>query len=406
MAEGGTENLDCWPPGASTKLSRCLSRPRYWPALAFVPLLLSGQFKGAGMDSVVGIDSTLLSMALLFSVAVGIVGRGRLGGGPRALWPFWFLVLAAGFGLLHASVSSYADLKARAFFLISVPAVAILSLVIQDARAMHGYVRAWIIAGVVVSIAVLVTPNDVALYGRESLGTGTLGVANLAGAALLLTVLEAAEGTIRVRWAIPLLVLLSVSMVAVGSRGPVLATGSALLVGLLLRKRWLHSAIALTVVVGTLWLAYAVAPEVSRERLLLLNDPTRSALRQLALETWVESPMFGVGWGGFPTSISNALVYPHNLPLEVASELGLVGLAALALLIGAAASRAWSARSVPVGRAISMLGFYALVVQQFSGDLSSRLFWLAFAPSLLLPIAIGSSRYLHVARYRGPSPTE
>lgn len=60
-----------------------------------------------------------------------------------------------------------------------------------------------------------------------------------------------------------------------------------------------------------------------------------------ALEVFADHPVTGVGIGGYQSAASEAPAYPHNLPLEIGSELGLIGLGLWLFTLLLAARRAW-----------------------------------------------------------------
>jgi O-antigen ligase len=65
-----------------------------------------------------------------------------------------------------------------------------------------------------------------------------------------------------------------------------------------------------------------------------LSSNGRSQLWSLAIATFSQHPWLGLGTGSF-ASLNTGLLYPHNILLEVASELGVFGAAAMvAILIG------------------------------------------------------------------------
>ncbi len=73
-----------------------------------------------------------------------------------------------------------------------------------------------------------------------------------------------------------------------------------------------------------------------------LSSNGRSGLWSSAIATFSQHFGLGLGTGGFAAqtaAISDGVQYPHNLFLEVASELGIVGLAALVAALGAVVAR-------------------------------------------------------------------
>ena len=107
----------------------------------------------------------------------------------------------------------------------------------------------------------------------------------------------------------------------------------------------------------------------------ILADPNvvgRTILLDTAISQFVESPVQGVGLGGF--AARGILEYPHNLVAEVAAELGVVGLAML--LSWAALAVRGAAGSPLLGALLAATGVYAL----FSGSVASNAeFWMISA---------------------------
>jgi O-antigen ligase len=146
--------------------------------------------------------------------------------------------------------------------------------------------------------------------------------------------------------------VVAIAMIAAGSRGPVVAfvVGLAALLALSAatpqaRRRFavLGAIFALIAVVVPL-----IVPSSAIGRALStivgsasgLSSNGRSSLWSAAISSFSHHFALGLGTGGFaaqPAAISDLVQYPHNLFLEVASELGIVGLVALlAILIGLA----------------------------------------------------------------------
>lgn len=132
---------------------------------------------------------------------------------------------------------------------------------------------------------------------------------------------------------------LAAALLASGSRGPLVGLLLALcvLVGLTVRQRRLRSRLAgigiaaLSAVV----VAAAVVPSdaLNRSASFLFGNSSdlasngRSGLWGKALSLFLAHPWTGVGTGGFARYEPAALQYPHDIVLEAAAELGLLGLA-------------------------------------------------------------------------------
>ncbi|QYX56778.1 O-antigen ligase family protein [Roseovarius sp. SCSIO 43702] len=81
-----------------------------------------------------------------------------------------------------------------------------------------------------------------------------------------------------------------------------------------------------------------------------------------ALELYRENPLLGVGVTNFQVATSGGFAYPHNLTLEIMSEMGVIGLVAFGLVF---AFVLW--KNTPFGRAVFLFIF---ICTSFSGDMS------------------------------------
>jgi len=100
-----------------------------------------------------------------------------------------------------------------------------------------------------------------------------------------------------------------------------------------------------------------------------LEQSVRPQIWSLALEKWAERPLLGHGFGReivrdhLLQADSRFATHSHNLPLNVALEVGLVGLAAYALLLACLALRFWKCLFAedPGVRILAMAGLCLLV---------------------------------------------
>jgi O-antigen ligase len=131
-----------------------------------------------------------------------------------------------------------------------------------------------------------------------------------------------------------------------GGRGPLAGALFAVplsLLGLVLRQREpVLGLLRLVILIGVLSIPLTLMmtteggsdPDsqfrtLNRYELQISNEDTssmdeRGQARGLALELWLEKPLFGWGLGEFRI-FDSYLNYPHNLPLEVLMEMGLLG---------------------------------------------------------------------------------
>jgi O-antigen ligase len=217
------------------------------------------------------------------------------------------------------------------------------------------------------------------------------------GIGVLLALWLALTGSARERpAALVALPVLVIGLLAAGSRGPLigLVVGVIVLVGMLLvvggRVR-ARLPILLVAGVAAIGVAAQVVPSATFDRAASIftgGDPTadvsngRDATWRIAWETFLQHPL-GTGTGDF-AYISPDLRYPHNIVLEAAVELGVLGAVLLlgTLILGALtlrrAMRVRGEGQQHMVIAIATLGAFALVNAMFSGDVAANAgVWLA-----------------------------
>ena len=136
--------------------------------------------------------------------------------------------------------------------------------------------------------------------------------------------------------------LMTVTLLASGGRGSLLGVvaGMAVLFGVhsvfAVRRSRILAAIAASVVVASLIVPGAA---ITRSTSVFfggsegLNSGGRTALWTTAWNAFVTHPLDGLGTGGF-AALDLPENYPHNLLLEIASELGVIGLVPLLVTLG------------------------------------------------------------------------
>jgi O-antigen ligase len=112
---------------------------------------------------------------------------------------------------------------------------------------------------------------------------------------------------------------------------------------------------------------------------LMTNQGGRSTLLESGWALFVGHPIFGGGLGSFVGRVTAQYPYPHNVPLEIAGEMGIVGAVILLapLVVGWARLALAGVRtgSQAAATAIMIVLVYA-VVANLSGDIpSARDFW-------------------------------
>jgi O-antigen ligase len=195
----------------------------------------------------------------------------------------------------------------------------------------------------------------------------------------------------------PLLGILVVALIGSGGRFANVSAVICVLVGAVLcRKLW--GDLAIFAVLALLALPLIWIPQASYDYLGSLMHPpqamgTRSDLLALGVKMFAEHPVFGVGLSGFKFLSPNPLTYnyPHNLILELGSEMGVV---ASLCFLGLAFCSFWEIckqlatpyqRQDSLAATVFLLLIYSFLDAMVSGDINDlRFMWFMFALPFVL----------------------
>ena len=202
----------------------------------------------------------------------------------------------------------------------------------------------------------------------------------------------------------PVLGVLGVALIGSGGRFANVSAVLCLALGTLLCRK-LFTDVAVIGGMSLLLLPLIWIPQASYDYLGSLAHPpqamgTRNDLMALGVRMFSEHPFFGVGIQGFRFHSPNPLTYnyPHNLVLELGSELGLVAAASFLALVACAFREIWKqlrdlnrSASSPVVTVFLLL-IFAFLDGMVSGDINDlRFMWFMMGLPYLL-------RSLHASR--------
>jgi O-antigen ligase len=355
------------------------------PILLITPLVISGSvLKPAGYNEVLGLDLTAIGFALV--VLVGVRQLPKTSRYPiDLLGPILALASLVVWGYVRSESGFYQTAKIRDSVVV-LALILILPTLLRNRADLRSMNLMWMCAGCAASVGVLVVGGDASLYGRGGIGGATLGPAYLAAAGTVAAIASLGERHVRWPFGLATICMGVWSLLAVGSRGPavgVLLVAVAvwmLMGGVSLSKRTLLlvSALIVVAIIGV-----RLASREALDYITWTGGTSRLELWAIAARAFEAHPIFGTGWGDF--SILSPALYPHNVFLEVAAELGAAGLLVFLWLLSRVTSRTrrWGLQGeVRVSAAVFVLWF---VGQQFSSDLTLRAFWISLMPLLLLP---------------------
>lgn len=262
--------------------------------------------------------------------------------------PVLLTVLLAAWQLVRLGVSpapAYGEYKLQLFLAQNLAFVVAGILIARRDRDFRLYLVLTLLmataSGIMLATGLSSGQADAVVGGRFSSSSGQspieLGRQAALGLLVGAFVLLAHRSVLMRLVALATMPLIAVAFIASGSRGPVLGLASGLLVLLLLTLRDRASRLRVALVVATgiaaAFMVGRLVPPENVERSLSVITGTEDGVSsngrfELWSEAWtafVQHPLGGIGTGGF-SSANPSEMYPHNLLLEVASELGLVGL--------------------------------------------------------------------------------
>ncbi|MFG2104700.1 O-antigen ligase family protein [Micromonospora echinaurantiaca] len=345
-----------------------------------------------------------LDICAVVLVSMGVwVARGFRA--PHGLWPFVLLLLSFSPALLLTSFGPYSASKVMQMMTM-MPLLIFGSLLVFDRPARRMAVL-WVLAffGSLVAVLAIAFPDPL-FETRDAVvlrGSATITTARAIGYAVVaLLCLGVLVRRIRMA-ALVTAAVLAVPLVLTGSRGPVVALAAAAIALAALRSRGSRLRTALPVAglgaVLAIALTSSFLPEAVASRFEVLyggpldqSSEARVLLSHLALDAVGAHPL-GLGWGDFASVVPAGLlavvpgrehvVYPHNLPLEVAVEGGLAAVAGLLLLTFALIRAVRANAADPSVAAATCLLVFAFVNSLFSSDINgNHLVWVLCAAVL------------------------
>lgn len=392
----------------------------YAPGVLLASFLLIPFYKGA-VQPYSPIDITVVLAALnALQLAPVLLDRGprcisRVG---LTMWGIVGVLVLA--GVLYAPDQDLALSKALTYWaLVIIPIVPAAIRVGSKPAFVRQFL--WSVFGMAALAAVVGVLGLSGGQRTEVLGTNTI---NTALACLFVPiigvtfVLGEAPRSLRLA-TLALIPIAILAALATGSRGPFVAAAALAAIGLAGRLRRpglvsgrLAAMVAGLVVVSVVVVSVAATnlPDQSTARFFLFGELLQSgisgemdssladlstggriALFDFAVSLFQGSPIIGVGTAGYEALTARLLgpigsaAYPHNSLLQIATELGLVGVAVSVGLVAVALSR-----RLPVGgasRALRAIFLFLLLEGMLSGDVfSDRMVWGLLALLILMEV--------------------
>ncbi len=292
------------------------------------------------------IDTTVC-LGLLLLLATGIAVCRRPIHFPKAMWLLapTFLVILVGLGL---GPGEYGLEKGQRFLTLTLLVIVSSVILLGERRALERFLGSLALMAVLLTLYAAQSPENTSMGRLTVQGSSPIAFARIA-------TLSLAFGWLRLHFArrpfefvasIAILAVSSYGVLAAGSRGPLISLIlSMVLISLVTASHHGRSVLSMrllliltVLVILTVALANIPSLPLYRFQLLLSGDKgasilSRGILFATAWQLMLAHPL-GLGVGGFAKHAILDLRYPHNLFLEVGSELGWLPLAALLVLIG------------------------------------------------------------------------
>lgn len=314
------------------------------PEIALALFLVAGTVKAdPRISSVVAVDltvvlATLLALSCVFKFFTGRTVRPAL---PPTYPLYLFLILMMLASLFYTpNLTAGIDKCARFVFLTGLAIVSPFFL-FDTPQKVKAFLYALAAAGFLLSLDALTR-----LGGTErltTLGGLTIQLGSAAGISLaVIWMLLLPQFTFRKRiFLLPLMAVPLVALIGSGARGAALGAACVILFGVVVHRFLIVDTLVLAGV-GTAGLTLVAIPQASYDYLSTLLSARSTAvlgfrndLMSLAWRLIQEHPLLGVGIGGYPYYSPDPQDYgwPHNIFLELGSELGVVAAAIFVALV-------------------------------------------------------------------------
>lgn len=346
-------------------------------AIILVALLIGSLFPSVG-----GIGLATIASPLALLVIVYEIGRWLPKIHPVILIPVFF-----GLVVLHSQVvapaTDYGVTKLSTWYTATL-LTAVAASLLRDEASILTFARAWLVGAGFLSIITIAGFSGGRADGFDS---NPIWLARAMATGIVMALYMVMQHHMRTWIFLGIAVLLLGGIFATGSRGPILAVGAGA-VALVLFTKYHRIRRVLGITIGAVGAYWAVTrlPFFESSRLVtLLENGDTDIYRSIF---WTVTPPLigeypdGVGignwslWAGAPRQFN----YPHNLFLEVFSELGVwFGIGLIAILVIILIRLLMRSRETPI--AILIFGLLVAEIAQVSvsGDLNARTFWFLVA---------------------------
>jgi hypothetical protein len=307
-----------------------------FPEVELGCLMVIGTFKAAPQFDSLPVDPTLIFVVILMGVMGIRLCRKSTIPLPWELSLYLPIVVMMFLSLLYTPNLSGGVEKTARFVIINGVSILAPFAVLGSPAKFKRFFMTLLSAGIIASLTSLNMLGGHERFTTPGGDTIQLGHDAALGIAIIWLGLLPGKKLLHRALLYSLMGVLGIAMLGSGSRGPFLGLAACVLFSILFRRRAGFGSRQLIVdsaalaLLGLAILAFVSIPKQSLDYLARLGDVEstkaflgpRALLLQVGLRLTAEHPFGGVGIDGFPTVITGVGNWPHSIPVELSSELG------------------------------------------------------------------------------------
>lgn len=309
-----------------------------YPEIALGALMVIGTFKGAPELSRVPVDLTVFLLLVLGPAMVYSLWRRPIVPLPRELFLYVPIVLMMILSLTYTPSFAGGVDKTMRFILLSGIAIIGPFILLTSPAKVKRFFLTLLVAGLCVCFLAFKGLGGTERLASPSGDTIQLGHDAALGMLIVWFGMLPKQKMFLRPISFVLIGILAVGMFGAGSRGPFLGLVVGVLFSLVFRRRVGFGAgqlvfdFGLLCVAGAMLISVVGIPQASFRYLAQLTNVHnttafmggRAELVRVGLNMTLEHPLLGVGIDGFPHVWTDVGNWPHSIPVELSSELGLM----------------------------------------------------------------------------------